>query len=114
MRRRGNRRQIESGNKAHAASPPLTTTASRPPSPLPLHRAIGNRAFGTLLEGVTHGSARELPYRAEMESAFGTSFAGVRAFTGQASGLGRFGAGGAASRDIVAFGPTEPTRRLVA
>jgi hypothetical protein len=63
---------------------------------------------------VTHGSASELPYRAEMESAFGTSFAGVRSFTGQASGLARFGAGGAASRDTVAFGPTEPSRRLVA
>ncbi|HTV20938.1 MAG TPA: DUF4157 domain-containing protein [Polyangiaceae bacterium] len=96
-------------------APPLTTTTpTRAPAPLPLHRAIGNHAFGTLLEGAAHGSAREVPYRAEMESAFGTSFAGVRAFTGQASALSRFGAGGAASQNTVAFGPTEPSRRLVA
>jgi hypothetical protein len=49
-----------------------------------------------------------------MESAFATSFSGVRAFTGQASALERFGAGGAASGETVAFGPTEPSRRLVA
>jgi hypothetical protein len=114
MRRRGNRRQIESGSKANAVAPPLTTTSTRAPTQLPLHRAIGNHAFGTLLEGVAHGSGRDLPYRSEMESAFGASFSGVRAFTGQSSALARFGAGGAASGETVAFGPAEPSRRLVA
>ena len=39
--------------------PPLTATPYRAPIQLSLNRAIGSHAFGTLLEGIRHGAARQ-------------------------------------------------------
>jgi hypothetical protein len=67
-----------------------------------------------LLEGALRGMAREVPYRAAMESSFGEDFSTVRAFTGQRPALDRLGAGAAAASETVAFASQRPSMWRVA
>jgi hypothetical protein len=65
----------------------------------------------------TQGSSGPLPYRDEMERAFGQSFAAVRTWAGgEAVGpaLQTLGASAAASGERVVFGAANPSRALVA
>ena len=65
----------------------------------------------------TSGPATQVPYRAEMERAFGRSFGGVQAHLGgegASAGLGQLGAHAAAHGDVVAFRDASPSRGLVA
>jgi hypothetical protein len=62
-----------------------------------------------------NGTAREVPYRASMESSFGESFANVRAFTGQRSTLDPLAAGAVADGEtVVAFSSEQPSKWRVA
>ena len=76
--------------------------ADAPPAP--------SAAFGA----ATSGSADEVPYRTEMEQAFGQDFSGVRSYTGQAGAMGQLRAEAAAQGDDVAFADASPSRHLVA
>ncbi|RME02983.1 MAG: DUF4157 domain-containing protein [Planctomycetota bacterium] len=64
----------------------------------------------------TSGSAREVPYRQEMESAFGVSFRNVKAYVGRTAseGLNLLGAEAAAFGDKVAFQSSNPSKETVA
>jgi len=65
----------------------------------------------------TEGSGSPVPYRDEMESAFGTDFGGVSAYLGGPAakeGLGGLGAQAAAHGSSVAFGDANPSKSLVA
>jgi hypothetical protein len=61
----------------------------------------------------TNGPGGEVPYRAEMEHAFGQSFGGVRAYHDSA-GLESIGAQAAARDEKVAFDSASPSKELVA
>src|SRR5262245_12484982 len=56
----------------------------------------------------------ELPYRAQMERAFGQDFSSVRVTTGQTHELDAIGATAAAKGETVAFADATPTPWLVA
>lgn len=82
------------------------------------HRAYGDtESKGTAptrsdstFDRATDGSAQQVPYRSEMETRFGASFAEVEAFTGKTE-LGHVGANAAAKGNKVAFvsdGPAMP------
>jgi hypothetical protein len=62
------------------------------------------------------GQAQEVPHRAEMESSFGTSFAGVKAYTDApaAKASKELGAHAYAVGDQVAFGSANPDKATVA
>lgn len=65
----------------------------------------------------TSGPATEVPYRAEMERAFGRPFGNVQAHLGSegaSAGLSQIGAHAAAHGDVVAFRDASPSRGLVA
>jgi hypothetical protein len=65
----------------------------------------------------TSGSAREVPYRRDMEDAFGTDFGEVKAHTGGASarsGLEALSAEAAARGSKVAFRDDQPSKETVA
>jgi DNA-binding phage protein len=72
-----------------------------------------DKAFATAIRG----AAQQVPYRAEMEGAFGTDFGGVKAHVGDTSakeGLGDLQARGAARGNEIAFNTASPSRELVA
>jgi len=56
----------------------------------------------------------EIPYRAEMEAAFGQDFGGVKAATGESAAMGAIGARAAASGEKVAFADASPDKSTVA
>ncbi len=85
----------------------------REESMLALQRGMGNRALQRLLKS-DRGSATVLPYRSQMEHAFGENFAGVRVSTGQAGALAKVDASAAAMGDDVAFASSEPDPLTVA
>lgn len=58
--------------------------------------------------------AQTVPYKNEMESAFGQSFSGVQAHLGQADSMNAMGARAAASGDHVAFASSNPDKEVVA
>src|SRR5262245_22749210 len=60
------------------------------------------------------GTAREVPHRALMESAFGEDFSGVRAYTGRKAALDTMGARGAAADETVVLASDSPAPGLVA
>lgn len=96
------------------------------------HQALGNRAVARIMRAATveqtetepaeafrHAtstSAREVPFRGEMEQAFGVSFAGVKSYQGNATseGLNLLGAEAAAFGNQVAFNSSNPSRETVA
>jgi hypothetical protein len=55
-----------------------------------------------------------VPYQADMERRFGTSFAGVTAYVGQHDAMSQLGARGVAHGDVVAFADAAPSRSVVA
>jgi hypothetical protein len=62
----------------------------------------------------TDGPGGEVPYRAEMEAAFGEDFSGVEAHTGSGAALGELGASAAAAGEAVAFASADPDPGQVA
>ena len=64
-------------------------------------------------EQATHKGGGEVPYRAEMEARFATSFGTVRAHLGRAE-LGQLGAHAAARGETVAFASAQPDPAIVA
>src|SRR5688572_1676489 len=62
----------------------------------------------------TSGSPGEVPFRAEMETAFSEDFSGVKAYVGRAEPLEAIGAAAAAHGERVAFGSASPDRETVA
>jgi hypothetical protein len=60
------------------------------------------------------GSGDALPYRRDMEAAFGEDFSGVRVRVGQRAALASIDAHAAASGDELSFADTQPDRRTVA
>ena len=80
-------------------------------------RGGGGAAPGDAFAHATSGAGGSVPYRGEMEKAFGRSFGDVTAHTGgQAAteGLGALGARGAAQGSTVAFNTASPSKELVA
>lgn len=68
--------------------------------------------LGAERAGGPSGATNVVPYRAEMERAFGEDFGSVRVETGAA--LGSIGAVGAARAEVVAFESAQPDRGVVA
>lgn len=62
----------------------------------------------------SHGPARTLPYRAQMESAFGADFSSVRVRPGRGAALNALGANAATAGEDVAFADDRPGPALVA
>lgn len=56
----------------------------------------------------------QLPFRADMEQAFGQEFSAVKVATGQSSAMGKLGATAAARGEAIAFADADPDRRTVA
>jgi nucleoid-associated protein YgaU len=67
-------------------------------------------------KAATSGAASQVPYRKDMERAFGEDFGGVKAYLGggAAGGLDALGARAAAQGDSVAFESAAPDREVVA
>jgi nucleoid-associated protein YgaU len=68
------------------------------------------RAFGE----ATGGSPSRVPYRNEMEYAFGEDFSGVDAYFGRSTAMNRLNAHAATYGEQIAFGGFSPDKRLVA
>jgi nucleoid-associated protein YgaU len=71
---------------------------------------------GAAFASATSGAASEVPYRKDMERAFGEDFGDVKAYLGggTTSGLDALGARAAAQGNSVAFETPSPDRKLVA
>ena len=65
-------------------------------------------------ERAASGPATSLPYRAEIERAFGMSFGEVRVYLGRAEALGSLGAKAATRGEEIAFADSSPDLHLVA
>jgi hypothetical protein len=68
----------------------------------------------TAFASATSASAEPVPYRQEMERAFGQDFSGVRSYTGRAAEMDAIGAHAAALGETVAFGSSNPSKEQVA
>lgn len=96
-----------------------------------LHQTIGNQAVAQIFRSAqkepevdsaqafkhaTSGGGREIPYRQEMESHFGTSFQNVKAYAGGKAqhGMDALGAEAAAFSNKVAFRTANPSKETVA
>jgi hypothetical protein len=77
-------------------------------------REGGGRAQQEGFVRATTGPGQEVPYRAEMERAFGHDLSGVRAHVGQGAALDGMGAQAAAQGEKVAFASATPDREVVA
>jgi len=76
---------------------------------------VGKRArTDALMDRATGGGGAAVPYRAEMERAFGEDFGGVNAHLGQVGALGDMEAIAAARGEDVAFASAAPDRGEVA
>lgn len=85
--------------------------------PARLHRsarAAGGGGVAGAWGRATAGAAGAVPYRREMERAFGQDFSGVRAYTGRREPMEAIGAHAAANGEQVAFAEASPSRKLVA
>ncbi len=69
---------------------------------------------GAVFDAACTGAATEVPYKAEMESAFGQSFDNVSAFVNRAAELAPLNAEGAAVGETVAFAEANPSKHVVA
>jgi len=76
-----------------------------------LHSTVGN---GYVQQVLAPKSDDQLPYRAQMETAFGQDFSNVRVKTGQARAMGQINARAAAQGEQVAFGDSTPSPQIVA
>jgi hypothetical protein len=110
---RGNRDGAASPSPGKAAHAPLGSTpgkttlvenlpqgAAEAPSTVAMDRAVADGG--------------EVPYRTEMEHAFGQDFGSVRAKVGASAALGEIGAMGAARDEEIAFASPSPDRGVVA
>ncbi|APR86346.1 Hypothetical protein A7982_11695 [Minicystis rosea] len=116
--------------RSHGAAPraPRSVTAALPDEVLALQRTLGNRAVRGLLApprakvmtpadelaDATSGAASPLPYRREMERAFGEDFSSVEAHLGRAAEMKALGAHAAAAGETIAFASPSPSKSLVA
>jgi len=66
------------------------------------------------MDSATGGGGGEVPYRAEMEAAFGQDFSGVSAHTGATNAMGSMNAKAAARGESVAFAESAPSKETVA
>lgn len=66
------------------------------------------------MDAASRGAPTAIPFRPEMEAAFGEDFGGVRAFLGRSAPMAAMDANAAARGEDVAFGTDSPDRRLVA
>lgn len=66
------------------------------------------------MDAASQGAPTAIPFRPEMEAAFGEDFGGVRAFLGRSEPMAAMEANAAARGGDVAFGTDDPDRRLVA
>lgn len=89
---------------------PLQAGAPTVPPPA-AHSVQDERAS---FEHAARGPASPLPYRAEMERAFGADLSDVRTVTGRGSQLAPLGARAAASGSTVVFADSAPARDVVA
>ncbi|MBW2254446.1 MAG: DUF4157 domain-containing protein [Deltaproteobacteria bacterium] len=62
----------------------------------------------------TQGGGSEIPYKAEMEAAFGEDLSGVESHVGEGDSLGAMGADAAASGNQIAFSSANPDKEQVA
>jgi hypothetical protein len=79
--------------------------------------AVAGRDPGAAFAHATSGASSQVPFRGEMEAAFGHSFGNVRAHLGGSEtgdGLSALGARAAAHGDAVAFRDASPSKDLVA
>lgn len=76
--------------------------------------AVGNQAMARVFGAATRGTAGEIPYRAEMEQAFGTDFSSVRAHMSRPAEMAAIGAHAATSGNEVVFASANPGREVVA
>lgn len=87
----------------------MSETASRTtllvPSDIAAHR---------IFEAALSGESIPVPYRDEMERAFGEDFSQVRAYLGQGDALAAFGVDAATRGEDILFAFREPTREQVA
>jgi hypothetical protein len=92
-------------------------TIHRAAEAVPGRTTLVERDAGSAFSHAVSGPAQPVPYRAEMEHAFGTDFGHVKAHLGDASaqeGLGDLQARGAAQGDSIAFKSASPSKELVA
>jgi len=75
--------------------------------------AVTSKDPAATFSDATRGGG-QLPYRAEMEAAFGEDFSNVKASVGQSAAMGSIGAKAAASGETVAFADASPTKETVA
>lgn len=92
-----------------------------PAGPVPTHPASAQsaelmqaNAVERFNEAETATDAREIPYRDEMERAFGHDFSNVQAHVGARDALDPMGARAAAMGEKVAFSETSPSKEVVA
>lgn len=109
--------------KASGTAAGATSDDGVAPGKRPLTSAIHLRAKaepgagadpGAAFANATSGAGSEIPYRAEMEGAFGEDFGGVRSHVGQRDAMDSLGAHAAASGESVAFGSASPDKHTVA
>jgi len=76
--------------------------------------AAASASPGATFAAATSGGGSEIPYRSEMEGAFGEDFGGVSSHVGQRDAMDSLGAHAAASGESVAFGSATPDKHTVA
>lgn len=119
MRERRGDNEYGSSDAGVGASDPtpgkraLTDSLKR--SPVQLSRS-GGAAGGDAgaFDAALASGAGEIPYRSQMEGAFGESLGGVQAYFGASGPMGELGATAAARGDQVAFAESNPSPWLVA
>ena len=74
----------------------------------------GQGTPGEVFGAAASGPAAEIPFKQEMESAFGEDFSSVKAHLGQGSAMASIGAHAATQGETVAFGTNSPNKELVA
>ncbi len=95
---------------------PLVDPLSDPLQQEPIRRKERGEASGDALQNfgkAVAGGGGDVPYRREMESLFGESFAGVTAATGRSDALRALGAEAATRGERVAFAASQPSRAVV-
>src|SRR5687767_1798864 len=95
-------------DSSHAGTPGRSTLVER------VYRKAkgggGAPDAGATFDQATSGGGGQIPYRGEMERAFGQSFEGVQSYTGRGDEMQALGATAAASGEKVAFGTSTPDR----
>jgi Domain of unknown function (DUF4157) len=117
--------------RSRHASSSSASDDGEPPTAAPFSLGAGIRAYyglpiqadavgaptvdpGAAFAAATSSAPREVPFRAEMEGAFGRDFSHVQSFTGQGEAMGAIGARAAAQGNQVAFASDSPDRKVVA